>query len=73
MGKPKHFFIALLAAASIAALATDASALGGRDAAVAKCLQTARAEFPGTDPDPQLDRNRTSAYKACMARAGFPA
>jgi hypothetical protein len=71
MRNSKHFFVALLAAASIAALATAASAQGNRDAAVAKCLQTARAEFPGTDPDPQLDRNRTSAYKACMTSAGF--
>ena len=71
MGKPTHFFAGLLTAAAVAAFATTASAQADRDAAISKCAQAAQAAYPGSSGDAQLDRNRTSVYKACMTQAGF--
>jgi hypothetical protein len=72
MGKPSHFIVGLLAAAAVAGLAATASAQADRDAAIHKCVQTARAEFPGSGAlDTSQDQNRTFAYKACMTTAGF--
>lgn len=68
-------FLTAVSLAAIAlsplAIATTASAQD-RDAAVHRCLQQARTQYPGSPAeDPSLDRNRTAVYKACMTQAGF--
>jgi hypothetical protein len=48
-------------------LAQDSAA---RDAAIHKCILQAQAEYPSTSGSGDTQRNRTSAYKACMTAAG---
>ena len=45
-----------------------ASAQNSRDAAIAKCLQIAKAQYP-SDTNDQMGP-RTAVYKACMTQAG---
>jgi hypothetical protein len=66
----KYLGLTMLAATALAAVATIASAQD-RDAAMQKCLQQARANFPGSGPDDVQDANRSAFYKACMTREGF--
>ncbi len=61
--------IAGIAATTLAATITVASAQAERDSAIQRCTQRAQTQFPGTDPT--VDRNRTSVYKTCMTEAGF--
>ena len=57
---------AAICASPMVAYAQDSSA---RDAAIAKCMKLALAEYP--DVNVVNIRNRSDRYKACMADAGF--
>jgi hypothetical protein len=42
-----------------------------RDAAIHRCILQVQAQYPGSATDGDTQRNRVSAYKACMTQAGF--
>lgn len=51
-----------------ATLILPASAQNSRDAAISKCLQIAKSQYP-SDTNDQMGP-RTAVYKACMTQAG---
>jgi hypothetical protein len=61
------YLLALPVALSVAAFASQASAQETRDAAIKRCIQQARQQFPSADATEAL----SEAYKSCMVSAGF--
>lgn len=61
--------IGLAAALCASPMAAHAQDSGARDAAIARCVKVAHAEYP--DDDISNTRNRSDRYKACMTEAGF--
>ena len=62
--------VAAIAALTIAAaVPAAAQQQTTRDQAIAKCVSQAQQQYPSDMGDGM--RNRTSAYKACMANLGF--
>jgi len=71
MGIASKSAIAALAALFIASFAPQASAQDAvRDAAIHKCILEAQTRHPDVS-NPSNQRNRTDAYKSCMAAAGL--
>ena len=70
MGIASKLAIAALAGLFIASFAPQASAQDARDAAIHKCILEAQTRHPDVS-NPSNQRNRTDAYKACMAAAGM--
>jgi hypothetical protein len=70
MRMPNTRLAAVLAGLSIAAYGSQVSAqdTSQRDAAIARCVRAAQTQYP--DDNPETNRNRTQAYKACMVAAG---
>jgi hypothetical protein len=70
MSNANRLFFALALGVSAAAFASQATAQqsAARDAAIHKCINQAHREFPGGETQ---DMQRSDAYKACMASAGF--
>ena len=61
------YLLALPLALSVTAFVSPASAQGGRDAAIGKCVREAHLQYPNeVDTIP-----RSEVYKACMVAAGF--
>ena len=61
------YLLVLPLALSVTAIASPASAQGGRDAAIGKCVREAHLQYPNeVDTIP-----RSEVYKACMVAAGF--
>ena len=65
-------FLALLVGLSVTAFASQALAqaqdTAQRDAAIRKCIEEARKQFPGESQD--LQESRAAVYRECMAREG---
>jgi hypothetical protein len=71
MGILSKSVIAALAGLFFVSFAPQASAQdAARDAAIHKCMLEAQAKYPDVS-NPGNQRNRTDAYKACMAAAGM--
>jgi hypothetical protein len=71
MGIASKLAIAALAGLFIASFAPQASAQDAvRDAAIHKCILEAQTRHPDVS-NPSNQRNRTDAYKSCMAAAGL--
>ena len=62
--------VAAMAGLFVATFAPQASAQdAARDAAIHKCIMQAQAQFPDVS-NPGNQRNRTDAYRSCMAAEG---
>lgn len=77
MRAAQKYFIAVLAGLSLAGIASQVSVKAQaqneaqRDQAIHRCIMQVQAQYPSTTGSGDVQRNRVSAYKACMTEAGF--